>query len=260
MGLGKKVFMFLTHVMVGVLAAGTLALPTQDPVCTVNQFLTSLKVNHYPTHALDNAELRKAIFAFHRHNVVQFARIETKNELAMFLAHVFWESGGLAHREELACTLDSAGAQIDTLKHEYSSACFNRYGGHWQRKGKSKRNQRLYYGRGYIQLTWSYNYRAASKDIFADENVLLDHPERVAKEYKVAWLTAAWFWRTRVRKSCRNKPCPLRFGDTTRAINGGLECGNGPFVDKAKKRYGMYKRICRVFGITEPAKEQGCYS
>lgn len=38
----------------------------------------------------------------------------------------------------------------------------------------------VYYGRGYIQLTWEGNYRPASQYLYNDESVLLNNPEIVA--------------------------------------------------------------------------------
>ncbi len=40
----------------------------------------------------------------------------------------------------------------------------------------------VYYGRGYIQLTWDFNYRPASQYLYNDENVLLNNPEIVADD------------------------------------------------------------------------------
>ena len=51
----------------------------------------------------------------------------------------------------------------------------------------------------------------------------------------------------------------MNFGDSTMAINGGLEC-NGGFQDRAKGRYAIYVSMCKIFNITDPPKESGCYN
>ncbi|RWS12428.1 hypothetical protein B4U79_06478, partial [Dinothrombium tinctorium] len=113
-----------------------------------------------------------------------------------------------------------------------------------------------YYGRGYIQLTHSYNYRAASQDLYGDDR-LIRNPDLVADDERVAWATAFWYWRTRVR----NQPNVLRFwfGATTNAINGGLEC-RGPNQHIARKRFEMYKRVLRACNIHATPIERGCYN
>ncbi|RWR98601.1 hypothetical protein B4U79_11576, partial [Dinothrombium tinctorium] len=96
-----------------------------------------------------------------------------------------------------------------------------------------------YYGRDYIQLTHSYNYQL------------------VADDERVAWATAFWYCRTRVR----NQPNVLRFwfGATTNAISGGLEC-RGPNQHIARKRFEVYKRVLRACNIHATPIERGCYN
>ena len=60
--------------------------------------------------------------------------------------------------------------------------------------GKPGKN---YYGRGYIQLTHSYNYKAASLDLYHDLR-LIDNPDLVATSEDAAWGTAFWFWKVHV--------------------------------------------------------------
>ena len=43
-------------------------------------------------------------------------------------------------------------------------------------------------------------------------------------------------------------------------INGELECGNGPNVRKARKRFEIYKNILKAFNVNEEPKESGCYN
>ena len=99
-------------------------------------------------------------------NAIVVAQIGSRTELAMFLANVYHESGGLQFREE----------NIDPNRdYEYT--------------GGNK-----YHGRGYIQLTHKYNYAAASKDLLRDETELVKHPERVCNEEDLAWKVTGWYW------------------------------------------------------------------
>ena len=71
-------------------------------------------------------------------------QINNKVEAAMFLAQILWESGGLRYKRELICI---------------KTGCPGVYDHSVGVPGKN------YYGRGYIQLTHSYNYKAASLDL-----------------------------------------------------------------------------------------------
>lgn len=53
---------------------------------------------------------------------------------------------------------------------------------------------RRYYGRGYIQLTWCNNYKAASLDLLGNTS-LVANPDLVATNENLAWNTAFWFWK-----------------------------------------------------------------
>lgn len=119
----------------------------------------------------------------------------------------------------------------------------------------------LYHGRGPIQLSWNYQYRAAGEAIGVD---LWRQPERVATDPKIAWQTAAWYWMT--------QPGPGRmtahqamvtgagFGETTRSINGALECDQPGDADAARKvaqRIAFYREAAAVLGV-EPGEGLGC--
>lgn len=162
--------------------------------------------------------------------------ITSKRELAMALTHFIWESGGLVHKAEVACA---------------QSGCPGQY----EKPGTDVPGKR-YYGRGYIQLTWSYNYKQASEDLYKDDRLLKD-PDQVAKDEKVAWATSLWFW----KKNVHTAPGVTdgKFGATTKAINGGLECGNGPNVAKARKRWEMFQKVKTALKVSEAATEDGCY-
>ncbi|RWS21909.1 hypothetical protein B4U80_04272, partial [Leptotrombidium deliense] len=161
--------------------------------------------------------------------------ISSKQELAMFLTQILHESGGLVHKKEIACRQTGCPGVYDSSV------------------GAPGRN---YYGRGYIQLSHSYNYKAASQDLFGDLR-LIENPDLVSDDENVAWATALWYWRTRVR----NQPNVLNFwfGATTNAINGALEC-RGAFQHLARKRFDMYRKVLQAFSIHANPIERGCYN
>jgi predicted chitinase len=80
----------------------------------------------------------------------------------------------------------------------------------------------------------------------------------VATNDSISWLTTFWYWRTRVANSKGvNKG---RFGSVTNAVNGVLECNNGKFKKKARKRFEIYKKVLIAFNVKEKADETGCYN
>lgn len=110
-----------------------------------------------------------------------------------------------------------------------------------------------YYGRGYIQLTWGANYKAASQALGLG-NQLLNNPEIVAKDTKIAMLVSVWFWEARVRPVlAKNKNW---FGLTTKAINGG-ECTK--YKERAQHRWKIYVNVAEALKIKK-AQENGCYN
>lgn len=60
-----------------------------------------------------------------------------------------------------------------------------------------------YYGRGYIQLTWIFNYYRASYDLFGND-ILVKEPQRVATDLQLAWQTTFWFWGKEVHDSIKH--------------------------------------------------------
>jgi len=163
--------------------------------------------------------------------------ITTKQEAAMALTHFLHESDGLRAKREYRCEHTGCPGDYET------PGC--------DAPGQD------YYGRGYIQLTWCYNYRPASQDLFGDNRMVLD-PDMVARDENLAWNAAYWFWKINVHSQAG--VAEGRFGATTRAINGNLECNNSAGHATARHRFQMYGRIRAAWGLSGAGDERGCYN
>lgn len=148
----------------------------------------------------------------------------------MFLAQLIHESGGFVYKEE-------------------ESPDSTAYRDNADLPGKS------YHGRGYIQLTWSYNYKAASEALGMGDR-LLRRPELVAQSTKMAMRVSVWYWEARVRPVLGGRN---QFGLTTKAINGPIECSRG-WNATAAKRYKIYLGVAQTLGVRNLASECGCYN
>nr|ALV66648.1 putative endochitinase 3 [Melittobia sp. EOM-2016] len=168
-------------------------------------------------------------------NFVEGASKYSKEEQAMFLAQLLHESAGFRYTEELKCLTGNkcAGKYVDKV-------------------GLSGKK---YYGRGYMQLTWGANYKAASQALGLGDK-LLREPELVATNKKYAMLVSVWFWDARVRPVLGSSN---QFGRTTKAINGG-ECKYPKYHSRAQNRWKIYLKVAEAFSIKNKAEESGCYN
>jgi predicted chitinase len=197
----------------------------QAALVTFDEFSNAVRTSGYPQPKQEQYN------AFS--NRLPSGEISNKVEAAMFLSQILWESGGLRYKSELICQ---------------KTGCPGVYDSSVGVPGKN------YYGRGYIQLTHSYNYKAASLDLFHDLRLIND-PDMVANNEDVAWATAAWFWKVQVHS--RQGVKDHHFGDATRAVNG-MECtGNMP---AAHSRWEIYKHVMAAFHNSEQPNEHGCYN
>ncbi|RBQ18403.1 chitinase [Spongiactinospora rosea] len=154
-----------------------------------------------------------------------------RQEAAAFLANVNHETGGLVHIVEQ-----------NTSNYPHYCEASRPYG--------CPAGRAAYYGRGPIQLSWNYNYKAAGDALGID---LLRNPWLVENDAAVSWKTALWYWNT------QNGPGTMTphdamvngrgFGETIRSINGALEC-NGGNPQQVQSRIQAYQRFVQILGTT----------
>ncbi|RSM43263.1 chitinase [Actinoplanes sp. ATCC 53533] len=154
-----------------------------------------------------------------------------KQEAAAFLANVNHESGGLVYVEEI------------------NQANWPLYCDRSQPYG-CPAGQNAYHGRGPIQLSWNFNYKAAGDALGID---LLNNPDRVKNETSVAYQTAVWYWMTQRGPGTMTPHDAMvnsrGFGETIRSINGSLEC-NGGNPAQVQSRVDAYNRFASILGVS----------
>jgi predicted chitinase/chitodextrinase len=157
-----------------------------------------------------------------------------KQEAAAFLANINHESGGLVYTEEI------------------NQANWPLYCDRSQSYG-CPAGQSAYHGRGPIQLSWNFNYKAAGDALGID---LLNNPDRVKNEASVAYQTAVWYWMTQRGPGTMTPHDAMvgsrGFGETIRSINGSLEC-NGGNPAQVQSRVDAYNRFTSILGVTPGA-------
>ena len=110
-------------------------------------------------------------------------------------------------------------------------------------------NAQDYHGRGAIQITGESNYSAAGQYLGKD---LVGNPGLVSTDAVTNWQTALWFWMinynpgTQGVQNCHQAILGGDFGQTTRIINGGIEC---PGSQAAQDRAQYYKNNCSTLGV-----------
>ncbi len=106
-----------------------------------------------------------------------------------------------------------------------------------------------FHGRGAIQLTGESNYQAAGD--YLRKN-LVGNPGLVSTDPLTNWQTALWFWVVHNNpgaagtKNCHQAISSGDFGQTTRIINGGIEC---PGSQSAITRADYFKNNCSLLNV-----------
>ncbi|MQY15678.1 hypothetical protein SRB5_58660 [Streptomyces sp. RB5] len=154
-----------------------------------------------------------------------------RREAAAFLANVAHETGGLVYVVEQ-----------NTANYPHYCDTSQSYG--------CPAGQAAYYGRGPIQLSWNFNYKAAGDALGLD---LLTNPYRVEREPAVAWQTGLWYWMTQSGPGTMSGHTAMvngaGFGETIRSINGTLEC-NGGNPAQVQSRINSYQSFVGILGTT----------
>ncbi|WP_405574916.1 ricin-type beta-trefoil lectin domain protein [Streptomyces sp. NBC_01167] len=153
-----------------------------------------------------------------------------KQAAAAFLANVSHETGGLVH-------------VVEQNTANYPHYC------DWSQPYGCPAGQAAYYGRGPIQLSWNFNYKAAGDALGID---LLGNPWQVEQNAAIAWKTGLWYWNT------QNGPGTMTphnamvnqagFGQTIRSINGSLEC-DGKNPAQVQSRVTKYQQFTQILGV-----------
>ncbi len=154
-----------------------------------------------------------------------------KREAAAFMGNTSHETGGLVHIVE------------------QNTANYPHYCDTSQSYGCPAGND-AYYGRGPIQLSWNFNYKAAGDALGID---LLHDPWKVQNDSAISWKTALWYWNTQSGPGTMTAHDAMvnnrGFGETIRAINGSIEC-NGGNPGQVQSRIDAYKRAVGILGTT----------
>lgn len=161
-----------------------------------------------------------------------------RREAAAFLANVSHETGGLVHIVEQ-----------NTANYPHYCDASRPYG--------CPAGQAAYYGRGPIQLSWNFNYKAAGDALGIN---LLGDPYLVERDPAVAMKTALWYWNTQNGPGTMTAHAAMvngaGFGETIRSINGALEC-NGGNPAQVQSRIAKYQHFTQLLGVT-PGNNLGC--
>ncbi len=160
-------------------------------------------------------------------------------EAVAFLANIAHESGGLVHVREI-----NRGNYCD-LSQSYGCPA----------------GQGEYYGRGPIQLSWNFNYRAAGHALGMGDD-LLRNPDKVASDPSIAFQTAIWYWMTQSGPGSKPAHNAIQAGDfngTVRAINGSLEC-NGRNRAQVQSRIANLENFATIAGVnlSGVARSENC--
>ncbi|MEW1692526.1 glycoside hydrolase family 19 protein [Streptomyces sp. NPDC091265] len=161
-----------------------------------------------------------------------------RQEAAAFLANVSHETGGLVYVVEQ-----------NTANYPHYCDSSQPYG--------CPAGQSAYYGRGPIQLSWNFNYKAAGDALGID---LLGNPYLVEQDAAVAWKTGLWYWNTQSGPGTMTPHNAMvnsaGFGETIRSINGSIEC-NGGNPAQVQSRIDKYQAFVSILGTT-PGSNLSC--
>ncbi|TDD61530.1 chitinase [Kribbella antibiotica] len=154
-----------------------------------------------------------------------------KREAAAFLANVNHETGGLVYIKEI-----NEAAYPNYCHPELPYGC--------------PAGQSAYYGRGPLQLSHNFNYKAAGDALGLP---LLTNPWLVEQDPAISWKASLWFWNTQTGAGTMTAHNAMvnnqGFGQTIRTINGSIEC-NGGNPTQVQARVTAYQNFTSRLGVS----------
>lgn len=190
-----------------------------------------------------------------------------RHQLAAFMGHVLHETSGLAlTREYSQCPSleinegDNAGYCIPVgqsgggdYTDPYCSASACVCGPVQFTANLGYKANELYFGRGPLQLSHSYNYFEAGEAVGIN---YCDEPDLVATDEVHGWASALWFWTSSTDSTgttCEDYVARRSFGGTLKTINGGFECpsssyGEG-YLERVESRLDDYCQAATAFNV-----------
>lgn len=162
-------------------------------------------------------------------------------------------------RREIAAVLGNATQESDSFKatREYNMANWPLYCDRNNQQFPCK-GANQYFGRGPIQLSWNYNYGAAGDFLKLD---LLNNPDLVATDPKIAFQTMMWYWMTQKGPGTMTGHQAIvngkGFGETIRSINGALEC-DGKLPDHVTNRVNYFTKILQIMNVSKGQGNDRC--
>lgn len=232
-----------------------------------------------------NSTTETVITVDFEHFVNRLSDLNNKRELAAFLANISKETTG-GWQMPVGGGSEGDYAQFGLyFVHELGYTTANSAGTYSQSHPEYPPNPLVgYYGRGPIQLSWNFNYGQFSKFLYNDINVLINNPNLLQEDGKLAFKSAIWFW---MMPQCPKPSChqvmhdlfdsqsstytsslmyKKGFAHTNNIINGGLECrtfSSAAFTEKVVIRSEIYKYYLNIMGLTNSQidlENEGNYS
>ncbi len=164
-----------------------------------------------------------------------------KREVAAMLAHFAHETGDFVYTQEINPTC----------------------GCDWGRSYGCPAGSCNYFGRGWTQLTWNFNYNDAGNALGYN---LLGNPSWVSSDPNISAQTAAWYWATQFgpggygansHQAISDSNGGGGFGQTIWHVNGSLEC-NGNNTAQMNDRINRYRTYCDRLGCSGYGNNLGC--
>ncbi len=197
-----------------------------------------------------------------------------RHQLAAFMGHVLHETSGLAlTRESSQCpslVIDEEdgtgycnpdGQTVGDYTDPYCSTGCECAPVQFTENLGYKANE-LYFGRGPLQLSHSYNYFDAGQATDID---YCAEPDLVASDEVHGWASALWFWTSSTGSTgttCKDYVAERSFGGTLKTINGGFECpsssyGEG-YLERVVSRLNDYCQAATVFNVEALLEMDDC--